>query len=35
MEEWCRGTGLNPAKTGFMVFTRKYKVGSIVGAHSR
>ncbi|XP_067203098.1 uncharacterized protein [Linepithema humile] len=32
-EEWCQRTGLavNPLKTGFTVFTRKYKVGTIVG----
>nr|XP_012217684.1 PREDICTED: uncharacterized protein LOC105669363 [Linepithema humile] len=33
VEEWCQRTGLavNPLKTGLTVFTRKYKVGTIVG----
>nr|XP_012217316.1 PREDICTED: RNA-directed DNA polymerase from mobile element jockey-like [Linepithema humile] len=33
VEEWCQRTGLavNPLKTGLTVFTRKYKVGIIVG----
>jgi hypothetical protein len=31
VERWCRGTGLsvNPLKTGLVVFTRKYRVGTI------
>ncbi|XP_039303927.1 uncharacterized protein LOC113003211 [Solenopsis invicta] len=33
VERWCKGTGLsvNPLKTGLVVFTRKYKVGTIKG----
>ncbi|XP_011168851.2 uncharacterized protein LOC105202159 [Solenopsis invicta] len=33
VERWCRGTGLlvNPLKTGLIVFTCKYKVGTIKG----
>ncbi|XP_025996074.1 uncharacterized protein LOC105202882 [Solenopsis invicta] len=33
VEWWCRGIGLsvNPLKTGLVVFTRKYKVGTIIG----
>ncbi|XP_067204590.1 uncharacterized protein [Linepithema humile] len=33
VEEWCQRTGLavNPLKTGLTVFTRKYKVDTIVG----
>ncbi|XP_067216164.1 uncharacterized protein [Linepithema humile] len=33
VEEWCQRTGLavNPLKTGLTVFSRKYKVGTIVG----
>jgi len=36
VKKWCQGTGfsVNSAKTGLVVFTRKYKVDSFAGPPS-